>query len=72
MIKYLLGNDCVLEVVDVAVLDIVVISSQVKGAAVGHSKPGHLASLVTGISQTKVFKSSKVTPEFCQDTQLKL
>ena len=37
---------------DVAILDIVVISSEMEGAAVGHCKPGHLASLVTGISQS--------------------
>ena len=57
---------------DVAVLDIVVISSEMERAAVGNCKPGYLASLITDVSQIKVFKSSKVTPEFCQDTQLEM
>ena len=60
MLKHLLGNDCVLEVVDVAILDIVVISSEMERAAVGHRKPGHLASLVT--SQIKVFKCFQKLP----------
>ena len=49
-----------MEVVDVAVLDIVVISSEMERAAVGNCKPGYLASLITDVSQIKVFKSSKV------------
>ena len=62
MLKHLLRNDCVLEVVNVAILDIVVISSEMEGAAVGHRKPGHLASLVTSVSKIKVFKSFQKLP----------
>ena len=49
MIKYLLGNDCVLEVLDVAVPDCLVITTEVEGAAVRHSQAGHLASLVKSL-----------------------
>ena len=60
-----------MEIMDVAVSDVVVESSEMERAAVRHSEAGHLTSLYTGKELYQSFKSFKVTPEFCQDTQLK-